>query len=255
MNAVLKTIPICVEQTEVLCPTHHTPLVKIASHKLCKLCAKEIIDHSHVAYENELRQRLLLQKIKNSGLNKRYLESGFKNYMITCSEQDRAVQLCQDFAQQIISNHSPNLLLIGIPGTGKTHLSASIIRNIIHKSTKSARYYTSAEIAQKMMDTWSDSSRSENEVVAHFASFDLLVIDEYGLHDRHEKRREMVHKVLYSRYDNMKSTLIISNFTLQNMQQDLGIRLWSRLHENNLSIVPCYWEDQRIIQSDRHRAM
>ncbi|MCP5774924.1 ATP-binding protein, partial [Klebsiella pneumoniae] len=94
----------------------------------------------------------------------------------------------QAFAQQIISDHNPNMLMIGTPGTGKTHLSASIIRNILHNSTKSARYYTSAEIAQKMMDTWSDASRSEKEVIDHFSSFDLLVIDEYGLHDRHEKR-------------------------------------------------------------------
>ena len=136
--------------------------------------------------------------------------------------------------------------MIGTPGTGKTHLSASIIRNILHNSTKSARYYTSAEIAQKMMDTWSDASRSEKEVIDHFSSFDLLVIDEYGLHDRHEKRLEMVYKILYSRYDNMKSTLLISNFTLQNIQRDLGVRLWSRLHENNLTVVPCYWDDRRI---------
>ena len=146
-----------------------------------------------------------------------------------------------------MSDQNPNMLMIGTPGTGKTHLSASIIRNILHNSTKSARYYTSAEIAQKMMDTWSDPSRSEKEVIDHFSSFDLLVIDEYGLHDRHEKRLEMVHKVLYSRYDSMKSTLLISNFTVQNMQRDLGVRLWSRLHENNLIVVPCYWDDQRTI--------
>ncbi len=74
----------------------------------------------------------------------------------------------------------------------------------------------------------------------------LLVIDEYGLHDRHEKRLEMVHKVLYSRDNNMKSTVLISNFTLESIQRDLGVRLWSRLHENNLIVVPCYWDDHRI---------
>lgn len=246
MNTMLKTLQFRVETIETLCPTHHIPLMEISGHKLCKLCAKETVHHSHATYENELQQRLLQQKIKNSGLNKRYLDRGFKNYVVACPAQDDAVKSCQIFAQQIISGHYPNLLLTGTPGTGKTHLSASIIRNILHNSTKSARYYTSAEIAQKMMDTWSDSSRSEKELLEHFSSFDLLVIDEYGLHDRHEKRLEMVHKVLYSRYDNMKPTLLISNFTLQGMQQDLGIRLWSRLHENNLIIVSCYWEDRRL---------
>ncbi|RZG45323.1 ATP-binding protein [Acinetobacter wuhouensis] len=249
MNTMLKTLQFCTETTETLCHIHNTPLMKIANYKLCKLCAKETVHHSHAIYADELQQRLLQQKIKNSGLNKRYLDRGFKNYVVASPAQDHAIKLCQTFAQQIISEHYPNLLLIGTPGTGKTHLSAAIIRNILHNSTKSARYYTSAAIAQKMMDTWSDTSHSEKEVIEHFSSFDLLVIDEYGLHDRHEKRREMVHKVLYSRYDNMKSTLLISNFTLQNIQQDLDVRLWSRLHENNLIVVPCYWDDQRISRS------
>ena len=247
MNVMLKTLQIHAETMETLCPSHNIPLIEIAGHRLCKLCAKETVRHSHAAYERELQLRLLQQKISNSGLNKRYMDCGFKNFLIQCPAQENAVKHCQTFAQQIISDHNPNMLLIGTPGTGKTHLSASIIRNILHNSTKSARYYTSAEIAQKIMDTWSDSSRSENELIRHFTSFDLLVIDEYGLHDRHDKRLEMVHKVLYSRYDNMKSTLLISNFNLNHIQQDLGVRLWSRLHENNLIIVPCYWDDQRII--------
>ena len=67
------------------------------------------------------------------------------------------------------------------------------------------------------MNSWSDASISEKELIGHFASFDLLVIDKYGLHDRHEKHLKMVHQVLDNRYDNMKSTLLISNFTVQNM--------------------------------------
>jgi DNA replication protein DnaC len=98
---------------------------------------------------DELQQRLLQQKIKNSGLNKRYLDRGFKNYVVACLHKTMPSNYVRPFAQQIISDHNPNMLMIGTPGTGKTHLSASIIRNILHNSTKSARYYTSAEIAQK----------------------------------------------------------------------------------------------------------
>lgn len=90
------------------------------------------------------------------------------------------------------------------------------------------------------MDSWSDHSSSEDEIIRQLTSFHLLVIDEYGLHDRQEKRLEMVHKVLYSRYDQMKSTLLISNLSLAQFERDLGTRLWSRLHENGLIIVPCY---------------
>ena len=136
MNSMLKMLQIHAEEIKILCPTHHTPLMEIAGHKLCKLCAKETVQSSHATYEDELQQRLLQQKIKNSGLNKRYLDRGFKNYVVACPAQDNTIKLCQAFAQQIISDHNPNMLMIGTPGTGKTHLSASIIRNILHNSTK-----------------------------------------------------------------------------------------------------------------------
>lgn len=116
MNSMLKMLQIRTEVTETLCSTHHVPLMEIAGHRLCKLCAKETVLHAHTTYENELQQRLLMQKIKNSGLNKRYLDCGFKNYVIECPAQDNAVKLCQVFAQQVISDLNPNLLIIGTPG-------------------------------------------------------------------------------------------------------------------------------------------
>lgn len=114
MNPLFKTLQIPTEATKTVCPIHQISVMEIAGHKLCKLCAKETIHQSQIAYEAELQQCLLQQKIKNSGLNKRYLDCGFKNYVISCPQQDNAIQLCQAFAQQIISNLHPNLLLIGM---------------------------------------------------------------------------------------------------------------------------------------------
>ena len=87
MNTTLKTLRFRAETTETLCPTHLIPLMEIAGHRLCKSCAKETVHHSHAAYADELQQRLLQQKIKNSGLNKRYLDRGFKNFVVACPAQ------------------------------------------------------------------------------------------------------------------------------------------------------------------------
>ncbi len=67
-----------------------------------------------------------------------------------------------------------------------------------------------------------------------YSEYDLLTVDEYGLHDR-EKRLELVHKVLYARYDEMKPTMLISNLTLAKLQEDLGDRLWFSF--------PAWWFD------------
>ena len=84
MNPLFKTLQIPTEATKTVCPIHQISVMEIAGHKLCKLCAKETIHQSQIAYEAELQQCLLQQKIKNSGLNKRYLDCGFKNYVISC---------------------------------------------------------------------------------------------------------------------------------------------------------------------------
>ena len=67
----------------------------------------------------------------------------------------------------------------------------------------------------------------------------MLILDEYGLHDRHENRLQLVHKVLYSRYDAGKPTMLISNLTLAELQKDLGDRLWSRFQHDELTLVEC----------------
>ena len=43
MNTMLKTLQFRAETTETLCPTHDVPLIEIAGHRLCKLCAKETV--------------------------------------------------------------------------------------------------------------------------------------------------------------------------------------------------------------------
>ena len=57
MNTMLKTLQFRAETTETLCATHNIPLMEIAGHRLCKLCAKETVHHSHAAYEKDQKLR------------------------------------------------------------------------------------------------------------------------------------------------------------------------------------------------------
>lgn len=229
-----------------LCPTHTQPLIQIGSQLVCKTCAKESLEQAKLQHQQELEDRLLQKRIHNSGINHRYLHSGFSNYVISIQEQNYAIECCQKFTAEFLKGSKSNLILHGTPGSGKTHLGSAIIRNILHRSHQSARYVTTAHIAQTIMNSWSIADQSEEQWINFYADFDLLIIDEYGLHDRHATRLELIHKVLYRRYDLMKPTVIISNFSLDALETDLGMRLWSRLHESQLITVPCYWSDHRM---------
>jgi DNA replication protein DnaC len=67
MNTMLKTLQFRAETTETLCPTHHIPLMEIAGHRLCKLCAKETVHHSHAAYEMNCNSDCYNRKLKIQG--------------------------------------------------------------------------------------------------------------------------------------------------------------------------------------------
>ncbi|UNW06308.1 MULTISPECIES: ATP-binding protein [unclassified Acinetobacter] len=246
MNIAIDLLKTPNEVLTTLCSKHGYPLIKVGNHQLCKVCAKENLEQTNKQHQEELQQKLLHHRIHSSGLNQRYLECGFSNYSVSTTEQQQVVECCQNFTQQLLNGSKSNLILYGTPGTGKTHLGSAIIRNVIYKTKMSSRYITSAQIAKIIMNSWSIEDQSEEQWIQFFADFDLLVLDEYGLHDRHSARLELVHKVLYKRYDMMRPTMIISNFTLENLERDLDVRLWSRLHENQLIMASCYWSDYRM---------
>ena len=153
---------------------------------------------------------------------------------------------CISFAKSMLSGLKCNLVMSGKTGTGKTHLSCATARTLLNKGMY-VRYITSEEMAQKIMNAWDKDTKdaSEQSVIYEFTQYDLLILDEYGLHDR-DKRLELVHKVLYARYDAMKPTMLISNFTLKQLKDDLGDRLWSRFQQGGLTTIECNWGDQRL---------
>ncbi len=75
--------------------------------------------------------------------------------------------------------------MVGSTGTGKTHLACATAKLLLKKGLK-ARYITSEEIAQRIMNAWDKDTKDQSEeaVIYQFAQYDLLIVDEYGLHDR-----------------------------------------------------------------------
>jgi DNA replication protein DnaC len=102
-------------------------------------------------------------------------------------------------------------------------------------------------MANSIARAWTQPDDNETAAIYRFTEYDLLIIDEYGLNDQHETRLQLVHKVLYSRYDAKKPTLMISNMTTPDLKNNLGDRLWSRFQHDGLTVVECNWADARMV--------
>lgn len=241
------------KQTNELCEIHGVLKIQAGPHRICPACAVEKTLHTPEYQKNNQANVDHMVREKRFGsamLPARHSDSAFSNYHVDHNGQANAINQCMQYAQALIEGKNLNLIMVGYTGTGKTHLACATARTLLSKGLE-ARYVTSEMMANDIADAYKRSDDNERNSIARYVDSDLLILDEYGLHDRQEKRPrllEMVHKVLYARYDAMKPTMLISNMSLANLKSDLGDRLWSRFQHGGLTVVECNWNDARVGQ-------
>lgn len=234
--------------SSVFCNTHKIQKQIVANYEFCPECAKQDMDLHHKQHAEELKNKILSNRMSAAMLPRRHAECGFTNFKISNAGQRNALNQCARYAKDYLAGHNRNLAMTGSTGTGKTHLACAVARNVLDRNLidRHARYITSADMADTIADAWKKTDDSEAAAVFRFTEYDLLILDEYGLHDQHENRLKLVHKVLYARYDAQKPTMIISNMTTEELAKNLGDRLWSRFQHDGLTVVECNWKDQRV---------
>lgn len=236
------------QKVEAYCSAHQIAKIQAGQHQICPKCAVNSVDLTNHDRQAEVDHMVRDKHFSGAMLPVRHAESGFRNYNIDPNNhgQLNARSQCVNYTKSIADGVKSNLIMVGSTGVGKTHLACATARTLLNKGLY-VRYITSEELAQRIMNAWDRDTKgqSEESVINDFKQYDLLILDEYGLHDR-EKRLELVHKVLYARYDAGKPTMLISNLTIADLQKDLGDRLWSRFQHDGLTVVECNWNDKRI---------
>lgn len=173
-------------------------------------------------------------------------------------QRDKIAQL-QQYSESINSD-SPNLIILGRTGTGKTMLANAIAINLYlqkHQSLPSEfdsynqqNFYdhtceliTSFNIGSQARACWGNSQKSEDDYLQNLAANELLIIDDLGAGDRHAKDRERISQIIISRHEKAP-TVITTNMDIADLHEFLGDRAWDRLRENLLVMV-CDWDSYR----------
>ena len=233
------------QQSTHICPTHQEKMVSYRGRVFCKTCSLTSVNQGNKDHAIAVNEMVREKHFAGAKLPGRHANSGFREYQTHNDGQKNAKSGCVKFARDFLEGSVRNLIMVGRTGTGKTHLACAVARNVLNQQ-KYARYITSEDMANEIANSWKKMDDNEEQAVYRFTEYDLLILDEYGLHDRFENRLQLVHKVLYSRYDEGKSTMLISNMTLAELQKDLVGRLWSRFQHDGLTLIECNWADQRM---------
>ena len=193
-------------------------------------------------------QAQLEHAVGSSGIPPRFRDRTFDGFQADSEAQREALAVCRRYAQRFgrLRGRGSSLLLVGGPGTGKTHLACAILAEVIRAGYPGLLISVSGAL-RMIRDAYSPlAERSEMETFALLTTPDLLVLDEVGVAIGNEaKRRAMLFDVLNARYGEMRPTILIGNLTAAEMETYLGERVMDRLLETGSAVVSFTWSSYR----------
>lgn len=234
------------ETSVEVCPIHKIHLISaFGKEPICLECGREAISKRSKAITDEIyeehEKKLTYNWLKgNSMFLDRTLEKAtFESYQAENEETKKAKEKALLIARDYYRGHVYNSVFTGTPGSGKSHLAMSILKNVneYSKPFKKCLFVSVDEIMRKIKNSFnhSDSKFTEEYIVNLLTSADLLVMDDLGAEigsiTTNNVASDFVSRVLCSivngRMD--KSTIFTTNLTSKELSKMYDNKLISRM--------------------------
>ena len=202
---------------------------------ICRQIKKDEAAESEKQYQLQVANIYLGKRISDSGIPDRFLNRTLENYQVDGDnpKQVKILKYCTDYAENFSDRKKTGLsfLMLGLPGTGKTHLSIGIAFEVM-KNGHSSVFTTASRMLRAIKDTYHKGSEfSEMQVLATYETCDLLIIDEIGVQTGSDYEKNIIFDVINSRYENVRPTIILSNLSIDECKLYLGERVFDRMRE------------------------
>ncbi len=222
-------------------------------HYTCKECSDSGFVGDGTRMCSCLKELIIKERIAASGIGKLIEKQSFENFDLSVYAFDEAVhtQMCANLAAaknyvKHFDKDRGNLLLIGKTGTGKTHISTAIARELIHKG-----YDVIYDSAQNIVsDFEADRFRSgygtyEPKSEKHLEC-ELLIIDDLGTEFASQFTLSTIYNLLNTRQNKRLATIISTNLSPDELAKRYEDRVYSRIIGSGCKVLAFVGKDKRV---------
>jgi DNA replication protein DnaC len=221
-------------------------------HYNCKECADTgFIDGVRMC--RCFREELVKATIASSGIGNLIEKQSFDNFDLNWYKDNpdnyEQMRLSRSVAKNYCKNFSKskgNLLLIGKTGTGKTHVSTAIAREVINLG-----YDVIYDSVQNIISDFEDDrfrrGYNDDELKTEkYLECDLLIIDDLGTEFTTQVTVSCIYNLLNTRYNKGLATIISTNLSHDELARKYEDRIYSRIIGAGTKILPFVGRDKRI---------
>lgn len=183
----------------------------------------------------------------------RFRGAAFSTFYAETAVMQDAATLLEQFAADAADGADRNAVIVGQPGTGKTHLGVSIARRVAAAGHR-AVYARIDQLAEAMIrrsrnaEGWREESSIAPDVdCEHALNGQVLVIDEIGRFQLSQPQSAALFRVIDHRYGMRLPTVIISNVAdLNELKASITPAGFDRIRGGNALIVVAKWDSYRF---------
>lgn len=199
------------------------------------------------------REALVKATIASSGMGNLIEKQSFDNFSLETYSYDKAVFERMSYNLEAAKKYATefrekggNLLLVGTTGTGKTHISTAIAREVISQGFDVI--YDSAQniIADFETDKFKSGYGPYTPKADKYLECDLLIMDDLGTEFSSQFSTACIYNLLNTRQNKGLSTIISTNLSARDLQERYEDRITSRIVGMDTRILQFVGKDNRL---------